>query len=141
MNKAEPALLMILLALLLAALAVRVTFGKYLSASQERLDCRLGYYGLLSLASHYPRAAVTDFGEWTQVTFKDGHFLFSKPGAPAHQMVVLRKTEDAGGRPNVTSQGCAFGSEKAYKEAMTKLPPAMSVSPANAVSPGAARGQ
>jgi hypothetical protein len=128
MSKAEPAILMALLGLVMATLAVRLTAGKYMSATMEVLDCRLGYYGLMSLASHYPRATVTEIEGWTLVNFRGGHFLFSKPGGQGHPMAVLRKVEEIQGRPKVTPEGCAFGDREAYKVAMTNLPPVQEVS-------------
>jgi hypothetical protein len=124
MNKAEPALLTVLLALVLATLAVRLTLGKYMATSMTQLDCRLGYYGLLSFATYARPGTMEENADWIAVSVAEGHFLFSKPAAPAHPMVVRRKLEAAGEGSNVVTEGCAFGDRGAYKEAMTQLPPA-----------------
>jgi hypothetical protein len=139
MNKAEPAILAILLGAVLVTLAVRLSLGKYLSASMETLDCRLGYYGLMSVASHYPRAAVKEVDGWTLVTFRDGHFLFSKPGGQGHPMAVLRKVEEVQGRAKVVSEGCAFGDKEAYRAAMEKLPPIAAIIPEVPAAAGPAK--
>ncbi len=125
MSKAEPALLVVLLALVLAVLTVRLTLGKYLATSMALLDCRLGYYGLLSLASYARPATMEENAEWITVNVPDGHFLFSKAPAPAHPMVVRRKLERSGEGFDVSTESCAFGDMVAYKETMSKLPPAM----------------
>ena len=124
MNKAEPALLTVLLALVLATLAVRLTLGKYMARSMTQLDCRLGYYGLLSFATYAARPGTAEENaDWIAVSVADGHFLFSKPSAPAHPMVVRRKLEADGEGWNIVTEGCAFGGKDAYKEAMAQLPP------------------
>jgi hypothetical protein len=129
MSKAEPAILIILLGLVLATLTARLMLGRYMSATLEALDCRLGYYGLLSLATHYPNAAVSEIEGWTLVKFRDGHYLFSKPGAQGHPMAVLRTVEEVEGRPKVRSEGCAFGDREGYKAAMAQLPPVAKILP------------
>jgi len=135
MSKAEPAILAILLGAVLATLTVRLSLGRYLSLSMETLDCRLGYYGLMSVASHYPRATVTEIEGWTLITYRDGHFLFSKPGGKGHPMAVLRKmaalrkVEEVQGPPKVVSEGCAFGDREAYKAAIANLPPIAAIIP------------
>jgi hypothetical protein len=136
MSRAEPAILIILLGLVLATLTVRLTLGRYMFAGTGVLDCRLGYYGLMSLASHYPRAAVSEIEGWTLVKTRDGHYLFSKPGAKGHPMAVLRTVEEVQGRSKVRSEGCAFGDKEAYKAALTQLPPVAKILPE---VPGAAR--
>jgi hypothetical protein len=125
MNKAEPALLTVLLALVLATLAVRLTLGKYMATSMTQLDCRLGYYGLLSFATYARPGVIEENADWIAVSVAEGHFLFSKPSAPAHPMVARRKLEAAGEGLNIVTEGCAFGDKGAYKEAMTQLPPAV----------------
>ena len=127
MSKAEPVLLMMLLALILSALAVRITLGRYMAASMTLLDCRLGYYGLMSFASYVHPASTEENGEWIAVNVADGHFLFSKPPAPAHPMVVRRRMEVSGEHLDVVTEGCAFGNKDAYNIAMTKLPPASKI--------------
>jgi hypothetical protein len=129
MRRAEPAILAILLGAVLATLSVRLSLGRYLSESMETLDCRLGYYGLMSVASHYPRAAVKEIDGWTLVTYQDGHFLFSKPGGRGHPMAVARKVEQVQGRPKVVSEGCAFGDKAAYRMQMEQLPPIAAILP------------
>ena len=124
MTKGEPAILIILLTLVLATLAVRLSFGRNMATSMAQLDCRLGYYGLLSLASYSRPGTMEENADWIAVSVRDGHFLFSKPPAPAHPMVVRRKLEAAGEGFNTVTEGCAFGDKGAYKEAMTQLPPA-----------------
>ena len=64
MNRAEPVLLVILLALVLATLTVRLTLGKFMATSMTLLDCRLGYYGLLSLASYARPATMEENADW-----------------------------------------------------------------------------
>jgi hypothetical protein len=126
MSKAEPVILAVLLALVLATLAVRLTFGKYMDTSMALLDCRLGYYGLMSLATlARPKAAVEENADWIAIGVADGHVLFSRPPSRAHPMVVRRRLEAAGGGIGVVTEGCAFGGRAAYKEAMTNLPPAV----------------
>src|SRR5208337_5172340 len=125
MNKAEPVILIILLALIGAILAVRLTMGRYMATSMALLDCRLGYYGLLSLASYARPATMEENADWIAVNVPDGHFLFSKAPAPAHPMVVRRKLERSGEGFDVSTESCAFGDKVAYKETMSKLPPAL----------------
>ena len=127
MNKAEPAILIVLLALVLAALTVRLTLGRYMATSMVLLDCRLGYYGLLSVASFVKPATMEENADWVSVNVADGHYLFSRPSVPAHPMVVRRKLEASGEGGNVVTEGCAFGDKGAYKDVMTKLPPALRV--------------
>ena len=55
----------------------------------------------------------------------DGHFLFSKQRVPGHPMVVRRKLERSGEGFNVATESCAFGDKVAYRDVMTKLPPAL----------------
>lgn len=129
MSKAEPVLLMLALALILSALAVRITLGRHVAASMAFLDCRLGYYGLLSFASYLQPASTEENGEWIAVNVADGHFLFSKPPVPGHPMVVRRRMEVSGEHLNVVTEGCAFGSKEDYNIAMTKLPPALKILP------------
>ncbi len=105
MSKAEPAILMVLLALVLATLAVRLTLGKYMSTSMALLDCRLGYYGLLSWLPMPARRRWRKTPEWIAVNVADGHFLFSKPAAPAHPMVVRRKTRGCRRGVHVVDRG------------------------------------
>lgn len=123
MNKAEPVLLSILLAAVLATLAARIALGRYMAVSMTDLDCRLGYYGLLSLTSYMHPATTEESAKWIAVTVADGHFLFSKPPVTGHPMVVRRTLETSG----VVTEGCAFGGVEAYKETITKLPPAVKV--------------
>jgi hypothetical protein len=127
MNRAEPVVLIVLLALVLGTLAVKLTLGKYVASSMALLDCREGYYGLLSLASYSRPATMEENAEWIAVTVTDGHFLFSKPPVPAHPMVVRRKLERSGESFNVATESCAFGDKVAFKETMAKLPPAVKV--------------
>lgn len=124
MNKAEPALLTVLLALVLATLSVRLMLGKYMATSMVQLDCRLGYYGLLSVATHARPGTIEEDPDWIAVSVADGHFLFSKPSSPAHPMVARRKLEAAGEGLDIVTEGCAFGDKRAYKEAIAQLPPA-----------------
>ncbi len=124
MNRAEPAILMVLLGLVLATLAVKLTLGKYMATSMALLDCRLGYYGLLSLASYGRSSTMEENPEWIAVNVADGHFLFSKPPVPGHPMVVRRRVDASSEGFSVVTEGCAFGDKGAYKEAMAKLPPA-----------------
>jgi hypothetical protein len=126
MSKAEPVILAILLGVVLATLAVRLTLGKYMNTSMARLDCRLGYGGVMSLAT-FPRPGATmeENADWLVINVPDGHFLFSKPPLRAHPMVVRRKLEAADGGIGVVTEGCAFGDRAAYKEAITNLPPAV----------------
>jgi len=96
------------------------------------LDCRLGYYGLLSVASYspvakMPVAKMEENAEWISVNVADGHFLFSKPPLPGHPMAVRRKIQPAGERFDILTEGCAFGDKEAYKAAVTKLPPAVKI--------------
>ena len=127
MRKAEPVLLFALLAAVLATLAVRISYGRYMATSMTVLDCRLGYWGLLSLSSYMHPATMEESAEWIAITVPDGHFLFSKPAAAGHPMAVRRRLETSGGRADVVTEGCAFGDLGAFKEAMTKLPPAVKV--------------
>ncbi len=126
MNKAEPVVLIVLLALIGAILA-RLTMGRYMSTSMALLDCRLGYYGLLSVASYSPEAKMEENAEWISVNVANGHYLFSKPPLPGHPMAVRRKIQLAGERLDVLTEGCAFGDKEAYKAAVTKLPPALKI--------------
>jgi hypothetical protein len=135
MSKAEPAILMALLGVVLATLAVRLTAGKYMSTAMETLDCRLGYYGLMSLATHYPRATVMEIEGWTLVKYQDGQFLFSKPGGLGHPMAVMRKVESVKGQPQVKSEGCAFGDRQAYNIAIANLPPMPKSPPSSSAEP------
>ena len=123
MNKAEPVLLTVLLALVLATLAVRLSLGKHMATSMTQLDCRLGYYGLLSFVTYARPGTIEENADWIAVSVADGHFLFSKPSSPAHPMVVRRKLEAGGEGLNILTEGCAFGDKGAYNEAMTQLPP------------------
>jgi hypothetical protein len=126
MSKAEPAILAVLLGLVLATLAVRLTLGKHMDGSMALLDCRLGYYGLMSLATFArPSAAMEENADWIAIRVPDGHYLFSRPPLRAHPMVVRRRLEAAGRGFDVATEGCAFGDKGAYKEAMTNLPPAV----------------
>lgn len=124
MTRAEPAILIIILALVLATLTVRLTLGKYMATSMALLDCRLGYYGLLSLATYARPSTMEENAQWISVNVPDGYFLFSRPALPAHPMVVRRKIDGAGEGFKVVTEGCPFGDKQAYKEAMAKLPPA-----------------
>ncbi len=128
MSKAEPVILAVLLGVVLATLTVRLTLGKYMDTSMAVLNCRLGYYGLMSLATFARPAATTEENaDWIAINVPDGHFLFSKPSLRAHPMVVRRRLADAGQGTGVVAEGCAFGDRGAYKEAMAKLPPAAKV--------------
>ncbi len=129
MSKAEPVLLMMLLALIVSTLAFRITLGRYMAASMSLLDCRLGYYGLMSFASYAHPVTTEENREWIAVNVSDGHFLFSKPEVPAHPMVVRRRMEVSGEHLDVLTEGCAFGNKDAYDAAMTKLPPALKILP------------
>ncbi len=124
MSKAEPAILILLLALILAALSFRI-MGGYMATSMTSLDCRLGYYSLMSLASHVRQSKMQEDAEWISFDVADGDFLFSRPSLPAHPMVVRRKIEPSGERPNVVMEGWAFGDREAYEAAIAKLPPAV----------------
>lgn len=124
MSKAEPVLLIVLLALVISTLAVRIS-RRYIAVSMTLLDCRLGYYGLMSFASYLRPATTEENGEWIAVNVPDGHFLFSKPSVAAHPMVVRRRMEVSGEHPDVVTEGCAFGNKDAFDAAMTKLPPAL----------------
>jgi len=128
MSKAEPVLLIILLTLVVTTLAARIT-RRYMGVSMTLLDCRLGYYELLSLASYYRPSAMEEDKEWIAVNVADGHFLFSKPTVPAHPMVVRRRIQVSGEHLDVVTEGCAFGNKEAYDTAMTKLPPAVKTVP------------
>jgi hypothetical protein len=130
MSKAEPVILAVLLGAVLATLAVRLTLGKYMDTSMVQLDCRLGYYGLMSLATFArPAATMEENADWIAISTADSHFLFSKPSLRAHPMVVRRRLEAAGQGFNVATEGCAFGDKGAYKEAMAELPPAVKAAP------------
>ncbi|MGO9171943.1 MAG: hypothetical protein ACLP7P_08265 [Rhodomicrobium sp.] len=98
-----------------------------MSTSMALLDCRLGYYGLLSVASYSPEAKMEENAEWISVNVANGHYLFSKPPLPGHPMAVRRKIQLAGERLDVLTEGCAFGDKEAYKAAVTKLPPALKI--------------
>jgi hypothetical protein len=124
MSKAEPVILAVLLALIFAALSLRIV-GRYMASSMAVLDCRLGYYGLMSLASQLSPSKMQENAEWISFNVADGDVLFSKPSLPAHPMVVRRKIEASGERLNVTAEGCAFGDKEAYQAMLAKLPPAV----------------
>ncbi len=128
MSKAEPLLLLILLALAVMTLTARIN-RRYMAASMTLLDCRLGYYGLMSFASYAHPIATEENSEWIAVNVLDGHFLFSKPAVAAHPMVVRRRMEVSGEHLDVVTEGCAFGNKDAYNIAMTKLPPALKTAP------------
>lgn len=120
----EPVLLIVLLGSIFAALTVRLTLGRNASMGAA-LDCRLGYYGLLSFATSMRPAVAQENARWIAVNVRDGHFLFSKRAIPAHPMVVRRRIETTGDHFRVLTEGCAFGEKEAYKVAMTQLPPAV----------------
>lgn len=124
MSKAEPVILILLLGMIFAALAYR-TMGRYMAASMPVLDCRLGYYGLMSFASQAGPSRMREYAEWISFDAVDGDFLFSRPSLPAHPMVVRRKIEASGKRSDVVTEGCAFGGKEAYEAALAKLPPAV----------------
>ncbi len=128
MSKAEPVLLIVLLAMVISTLAVRIS-RRYIAVSMTLLDCRLGYYGLMSLASYARPETTEENREWIAVNVPDGHFLFSKPSVAAHPMVVRRRMEVSGEHLDIVTEGCAFGNKDSYNIAMTKLPPALKTVP------------
>ncbi|MGO8952169.1 MAG: hypothetical protein ACLPWS_21665 [Rhodomicrobium sp.] len=96
-------------------------------SSMAFLDCRLGYYGLLSVASSSTAAKMEENAEWISVNVADGHFLFSKPPLPGHPMAVRRKMQAVDEHFDILTEGCAFGDKEGYKVAMAKLPPALKI--------------
>ncbi len=124
MSKAEPVLLIILLTLVITTLAARITW-RYMASSMTLLDCRLGYYGLMSFASYAHPVTTEENREWIAMNVSDGHFLFSKSTVSAHPMVVRRRIQVSGEHLDVVTEGCAFGNKDAYDAALTKLPPAL----------------
>jgi hypothetical protein len=130
MSKAEPTILAIILGMVVAMLVVRLTVGRYMAANMAPLDCRRGYYGLMSLAtSARPAVKAEENADWIAIKAGNGHFLFSKPSLRAHPMVVRRRLAAAGRGFNLATEGCAFGDRRAYKEAMANLPPAVKAAP------------
>ncbi len=124
MSRLEPVFLIILLSLAVLPLAGRIG-RRYIAAYMTQLDCRLGYYGLMSFASYAHPIGTEENREWIAVNVPDGYFLFSKPTVAAHPMVVRRRMQVSGEHLEVVTEGCAFGNKGAYDAAMMELPPAL----------------